>query len=114
MTASGQQYALKATMRDGAQARQNMVGRWDKMFVMSGAMPDYEPSSEKSIAAIGAAVISRDLFARHRPEQSGLVAAETRAGRSTQTAPHPPGSGIVKIPKTLRVPHGDRDSSSPF
>ena len=54
MTASGQQYALKATMRDGAQARQNMVGRWDKMFVMSGATPDYEPSPEKSIAAIAA------------------------------------------------------------
>ena len=31
-----------------------MVGRWDKMFVMSGATPDYEPSPEKSIAAIAA------------------------------------------------------------
>jgi N-acyl-D-aspartate/D-glutamate deacylase len=37
-----------------SQARQNMVGRWDKMFVMSGATPDYEPSREKSIAAIAA------------------------------------------------------------
>jgi N-acyl-D-aspartate/D-glutamate deacylase len=37
-----------------SQARQNMVGRWDKMFVMSGATPDYEPSPEKSIAAIAA------------------------------------------------------------
>jgi N-acyl-D-amino-acid deacylase len=37
-----------------SQARQAMVGRWDKMFVMSGATPDYEPSPEKSIAAIGA------------------------------------------------------------
>jgi N-acyl-D-amino-acid deacylase len=35
-----------------SQARQNMVGRWDKMFVMSGATPDYEPTPEKSIAAI--------------------------------------------------------------
>jgi N-acyl-D-aspartate/D-glutamate deacylase len=31
-----------------------MVGRWDKMFVMSGETPDYEPSPEKSIAAIAA------------------------------------------------------------
>jgi N-acyl-D-aspartate/D-glutamate deacylase len=37
-----------------SQARQNMVGRWDKMFVMSGATPDYEPTPEKSIAAIAA------------------------------------------------------------
>ena len=37
-----------------SQARQNMVGRWDKMFVMSGETPDYEPSPEKSIAAIAA------------------------------------------------------------
>ena len=37
-----------------SQARQNMVGRWDNMFVMSGATPDYEPSPEKSIAAIAA------------------------------------------------------------
>jgi N-acyl-D-amino-acid deacylase len=37
-----------------SQARQNMVGRWDKMFVMSGTTPDYEPSPEKSIAAITA------------------------------------------------------------
>jgi len=37
-----------------SQARQNMVGRWDKMFVMSGTTPDYEPSPEKSIAAIAA------------------------------------------------------------
>lgn len=37
-----------------SQARQNMVGRWDKMFVMSGATPDYEPAPEKSIAAIAA------------------------------------------------------------
>jgi N-acyl-D-amino-acid deacylase len=35
-----------------SQARQNMVGRWDKMFVMSGDTPDYEPSPDKSIAAI--------------------------------------------------------------
>ena len=33
-----------------------MVGRWDKMFVMSGTTPDYEPSPEKSIAAIAAQV----------------------------------------------------------
>jgi len=37
-----------------SQARQNMVGRWDKMFVMSGPTPDYEPTAEKSIAAISA------------------------------------------------------------
>ncbi|HYM74285.1 MAG TPA: amidohydrolase family protein [Stellaceae bacterium] len=37
-----------------SQARQNMVGRWDKMFVMAGATPDYEPTPEKSIAAIAA------------------------------------------------------------
>ena len=37
-----------------SQARQNMVGRWDKMFVMAGAAPDYEPTPEKSIAAIAA------------------------------------------------------------
>jgi N-acyl-D-amino-acid deacylase len=35
-----------------SQARQNMVGRWDKMFVMAGATPDYEPTPEKSIAAM--------------------------------------------------------------
>jgi N-acyl-D-amino-acid deacylase len=37
-----------------SQARQAMIGRWDKLFVMSGASPDYEPSPEKSIAAIAA------------------------------------------------------------
>ena len=37
-----------------SQARQAMIGRWDKLFVMSGATPDYEPSPEKSIAAIAA------------------------------------------------------------
>ncbi len=37
-----------------SQARQNMVGRWDRMFVMSGTTPDYEPPAEKSIAAIAA------------------------------------------------------------
>jgi N-acyl-D-amino-acid deacylase len=37
-----------------SQARQNMIGRWDKMFVMSGATPDYEPAPEKSIAVIAA------------------------------------------------------------
>jgi N-acyl-D-amino-acid deacylase len=37
-----------------SQARQDMVGRWDKMFVMSGPTPDYEPPQEKSIAAIAA------------------------------------------------------------
>jgi N-acyl-D-amino-acid deacylase len=37
-----------------SQARQAMIGRWDKLFVMSGAAPDYEPSPEKSIAAIAA------------------------------------------------------------
>ncbi|HZT87199.1 MAG TPA: amidohydrolase family protein [Stellaceae bacterium] len=37
-----------------SQARQNMVGRWDRMFVMSGETPDYEPPAEKSIAAISA------------------------------------------------------------
>jgi N-acyl-D-aspartate/D-glutamate deacylase len=29
-----------------------MVGRWDRMYVMAGASPDYEPTPEKSIAAI--------------------------------------------------------------
>lgn len=37
-----------------SQARQNMVGRWDRMYVMAGATPDYEPIPEKSIAAIAA------------------------------------------------------------
>ncbi|HVH80182.1 MAG TPA: amidohydrolase family protein, partial [Stellaceae bacterium] len=37
-----------------SQARQAMIGRWDKLFVMSGKTPDYEPSPEKSIAAIAA------------------------------------------------------------
>ena len=37
-----------------SQARQTMIGRWDKLFVMSGATPDYEPSPDKSIAAIAA------------------------------------------------------------
>ncbi|HEX3863589.1 MAG TPA: amidohydrolase family protein [Stellaceae bacterium] len=37
-----------------SQARQNMVGRWDRMYVMAGATPDYEPSEDKSIAAIAA------------------------------------------------------------
>jgi N-acyl-D-aspartate/D-glutamate deacylase len=37
-----------------SQARQAMIGRWDKLFVMSGATPDYEPSPDKSIAAIAA------------------------------------------------------------
>jgi N-acyl-D-amino-acid deacylase len=37
-----------------SQARQAMIGRWDKLFVMSGATPDYEPPPEKSIAAIAA------------------------------------------------------------
>jgi N-acyl-D-aspartate/D-glutamate deacylase len=37
-----------------SQARQNMVGRWDRMYVMAGATPDYEPTPEKSIAAIAA------------------------------------------------------------
>jgi N-acyl-D-aspartate/D-glutamate deacylase len=35
-----------------SQARQDMVGRWDRMYVMAGATPDYEPTPEKSIAAI--------------------------------------------------------------
>jgi hypothetical protein len=26
-----------------SQARQDMVGRWDRMYVMAGATPDYEP-----------------------------------------------------------------------
>ena len=37
-----------------SQARQDMVGRWDRMYVMAGAAPDYEPTPEKSIAAIAA------------------------------------------------------------
>src|SRR6202045_846850 len=37
-----------------SQARQNMVGRWDRMYVMAGHTPDYEPTPEKSIAAIAA------------------------------------------------------------
>ena len=37
-----------------SQARQAMIGRWDKLFVMSGKTPDYEPSPDKSIAAIAA------------------------------------------------------------
>ncbi|MFZ2006175.1 MAG: amidohydrolase family protein [Stellaceae bacterium] len=37
-----------------SQARQAMIGRWDKLFVISGDTPDYEPSPEKSIAAIAA------------------------------------------------------------
>ncbi|HWD57110.1 MAG TPA: amidohydrolase family protein [Stellaceae bacterium] len=37
-----------------SQARQAMIGRWDKLFVMSGVTPDYEPTPEKSIAAIAA------------------------------------------------------------
>src|SRR5262249_30637282 len=37
-----------------SQARQNMVGRWDRMYVMAGHSPDYEPTPEKSIAAIAA------------------------------------------------------------
>jgi N-acyl-D-amino-acid deacylase len=37
-----------------SQARQAMIGRWDKLFVMNGATPDYEPSPDKSIAAIAA------------------------------------------------------------
>ena len=36
-----------------SQARQNMVGRWDRMYVM-GTPPDYEPPQESSIAAIAA------------------------------------------------------------
>jgi N-acyl-D-aspartate/D-glutamate deacylase len=31
-----------------------MVGRWDRMYVMAGVTPDYEPTPEKSIAAIAA------------------------------------------------------------
>ena len=31
-----------------------MVGRWDRMYVMAGDSPDYEPTPEKSIAAIAA------------------------------------------------------------
>jgi len=37
-----------------SQARQDMVGRWDRMYVMAGATPDYEPTLERSIAAIAA------------------------------------------------------------
>jgi N-acyl-D-amino-acid deacylase len=37
-----------------SQARQAMIGRWDKLFVISGETPDYEPSPDKSIAAIAA------------------------------------------------------------
>jgi N-acyl-D-aspartate/D-glutamate deacylase len=37
-----------------SQARQDMVGRWDRMYVMAGATPDYEPTPDKSIAAIAA------------------------------------------------------------
>ncbi|MGE0259041.1 MAG: amidohydrolase family protein [Alphaproteobacteria bacterium] len=36
-----------------SQARQNMVGRWDRMYVM-GTPPDYEPPQESSVAAIAA------------------------------------------------------------
>jgi N-acyl-D-aspartate/D-glutamate deacylase len=38
-----------------SQARQDMVGRWDRMYVMAGASPDYEPTPGKSVAAISAA-----------------------------------------------------------
>jgi N-acyl-D-aspartate/D-glutamate deacylase len=37
-----------------SQARQDMVGRWDRMYAMAGVAPDYEPTPEKSIAAIAA------------------------------------------------------------
>jgi N-acyl-D-amino-acid deacylase len=37
-----------------SQARQDMVRRWDRMYVMAGTTPDYEPTPEKSIAAIAA------------------------------------------------------------
>jgi N-acyl-D-amino-acid deacylase len=37
-----------------SQARQDMVGRWDRMYVMAGPTPDYEPTPDKSIAAIAA------------------------------------------------------------
>ena len=37
-----------------SQARQDMVGRWDRMYVMAGEAPDYEPTPDKSIAAIAA------------------------------------------------------------
>jgi len=37
-----------------SQARQDMVGRWDRMYIMAGATPDYEPTPEKSIALIAA------------------------------------------------------------
>ena len=37
-----------------SQARQDMVGRWDRMYVMAGKAPDYEPTSDESIAAIAA------------------------------------------------------------
>jgi N-acyl-D-aspartate/D-glutamate deacylase len=36
-----------------SQARQSMVGRWDRMYVM-GTPPDYEPPQENSVASIAA------------------------------------------------------------
>jgi N-acyl-D-amino-acid deacylase len=38
-----------------SQARQQMIGRWDRMFMMSDP-PDYEPTDDKSIAAIASRV----------------------------------------------------------
>ena len=37
-----------------------MVGRWDRMYVMAGATPDYEPTPEKSIAVLAFVNMSND------------------------------------------------------
>src|SRR5712691_10916639 len=66
-----------------SQARQDMVGRWDRMYVMAGATPDYEPTPEKSIAAIAASGQDADqrdrgLLRVRRPRQAQAGAPRRR------------------------------------